>query len=262
MSLVVGDNLPEECTSIKTGVIFRMFTSDCTFKLGKFPTEAAPLRRSSYFTKLPSESKRDNYVAYESGQYIPICDVDNVAKPYAKKGYMLRMKAKKPSFGGKPWRITTEYAQGINPLQILFGIPNKGRFVSTGVTDADGFISANAITAPAVGDINDSHSSGIGTASINCQLKWSDPSNPCSGIIGTYDAQLESLGLPYDYLAGMSDHFGPQDQGVGSSQFDRTVWAFYWTGVAFFYPAWAFGARVELIMGLSHSLEVWGAVAE
>jgi hypothetical protein len=250
MGIELRGEIPGDCTLVNKNIVFRMFDGKCQNLLKTFPD--SPTHTNPFKNFCARADRKESYMEFETGNQIPICDPNNIQKPYSKKGYMLRMKTKKGllcPWNNPPFSVLfqAQYGESLNPtfpvlspwLETIIPWPENQSSISL------------TLTTESIGDPFEHGSSGIGSADMTLYLEYDDPSNTCIDPSLHSYAHLNTLGLPIHWLAGP-----PIDQWkqISSSCFffehGWTPMDNYWTG------AYYYAGPLGVVMNLF--IRAWG----
>jgi hypothetical protein len=250
LSVGKGEAIPDACTLIRSGTILRLFDGKCQNLLKSYPMSPAHVNVDRF--RVPKSSNKSYYIEKEGASQINICDTENPTKPFAKKGYMMRMKVKK--YRGCPWENP--------PFKVLFqGQYGESLSLSSSVTSpwfeqiVDWPTGNNSvdctINTASIGDPFSLGSTGVGSANASVYLEYDDPSDTCTPPAVNLYAHLNSLGLPIDWLsAGPIDKWIPANHGCIFFEHGWTPIDAYWTGAHFY------SGPLGVVMNLF--IRVWG----
>jgi hypothetical protein len=246
MSIKLGDNVPKlPCTSIKKGVLLRLFDLKCTPQLHRFP-DPVPDINTQKKTCVRS-ARKELYISIEASKFIKVCDTEANIR-FAKRKFLIRMQVKqlaKCPFNNPPvtFGIDVSYNEATNPNN---GV-NSAMFREEYTWTDDGSPQIKTISTASIGDVFGRGSSGIGNCTLTLYIIDDAPDNPCSVPNIGLHAHLDSLGLPIDWLVGTAiDQYKikscPAFQaGIGGM-------SGFWTGVN-----WG-GSPIGLVMNLNYNV--------
>lgn len=222
-----------DCQLVEAGTIFRLFDAKCSKYLLNYkytgPLSKNPAPHVNPFKwKVARSDKKSAYIAEESGNQIQVCDTENVLKPFAKKHFMLRMKCKPPIRCpyNRPTYINVSSVYSEAVVNTVTSAPVSSEQLWDGTSTTMSF----SVSPPSIGDPWDFGSSGQGSASIRLTIDAGDPDDTCAQVGITIEYTLNSLGLAWDYLAGMEVK---QYRNIGCEGLQRGEGRYaFWTGVA------------------------------